>query len=116
MAFVFFAVNHELSMADMMFKGFMREGQILEQQEIDKIRHIPTIVVQGRYDCVCPVSVIGVISNFQLLNYRQATTAWALKKAWPEITLHIIPDAGHSSRETGTAKKLVEATDKFADL
>ncbi|KAF9267825.1 proline iminopeptidase [Marasmius fiardii PR-910] len=80
-------------------EGFMRDGQLLEKQEIDKIRHIPTIVVQGRYDVVCP-----------------ATTAYALKKAWPEITLEIVPDAGHSSREPGIAKLLVEATNKFADL
>jgi len=79
--------------------GFMRDGQLLEEQEIDKIRHIPTIVVQGRYDVVCP-----------------ATTAYDLKKVWPEITLHIVPDAGHSSREPGTAKLLVQATDQFADL
>ncbi|TFY58696.1 hypothetical protein EVJ58_g6251 [Rhodofomes roseus] len=79
--------------------GFMRDGQLLEQQEIDKIRHIPCIVVQGRYDVVCP-----------------ATTAYDLKKVWPEITLHIVPDAGHSAREPGTAKLLVEAADKFADL
>ncbi|KAG7451222.1 proline iminopeptidase [Guyanagaster necrorhizus] len=79
--------------------GFMRDGQLLEQQEIDKIRHIPTVVIQGRYDVVCP-----------------ATTAYALKKVWPEIELHIVPDAGHSSREPGIAKLLVEATDKFADL
>jgi len=79
--------------------GFMRDGQLLEKQEIDKIRHIPTIVVQGRYDVVCP-----------------ATTAYALKKAWPEIILHIVPDAGHSSGETGNAKLLVQATDQFADL
>jgi len=80
-------------------EGFMREGQLLESQEIDKIRHIPTIVVQGRYDVVCPI-----------------TTAYALKKVFPEITLHIVPDAGHSSFETGIAKLLVEATDSFADL
>ncbi|KAJ7650157.1 proline iminopeptidase [Roridomyces roridus] len=77
--------------------GFMRDGQLLEKQEIDKIRHIPTVVVQGRYDVVCP-----------------ATTAHQLKKVWPEITLHIVPDAGHSSREKGIAALLVEATDKFA--
>ncbi|KAL0954999.1 hypothetical protein HGRIS_003924 [Hohenbuehelia grisea] len=80
-------------------EGFMRDGQLLETQEIDKIRHIPTVVVQGRYDVVCP-----------------ATTAYALKKVWPEITFHIVPNAGHSAREEGTAKLLVEATDKFADL
>lgn len=41
----------------------------------------------------------------------QATTAYALKKVWPEITLHIVPDAGHSSREPGTAKLLVKVRD-----
>lgn len=80
-------------------EGFMRDGQLLEKQSVDKIRHIPTIIVQGRYDVVCP-----------------ATTAYALKKAFPEATLHIVPDAGHSSREPGIAKLLVEATDKFADI
>jgi len=80
-------------------EGFMRDGQLLEVQEIDKIRHIPTVVVQGRYDVVCPI-----------------TTAHALKKVFPEITLHVVPDAGHSAREPGTAKLLVEATDNFADL
>ncbi|KAG6847243.1 hypothetical protein H0H93_009306, partial [Arthromyces matolae] len=80
-------------------EGFMRDGQLLEKQGIDKIRHIPTVVVQGRYDVVCP-----------------ATTAYALKKVFPELELHIVPDAGHSSRETGIAKLLVEATNKFADI
>ncbi|KAF8627055.1 hypothetical protein AX17_006395 [Amanita inopinata Kibby_2008] len=80
-------------------EGFMRDGQLLEQQAIDKIRRIPTVVVQGRYDVVCPT-----------------TTAYALKKAFPELTLHIVPDAGHSSREPGISKLLVEATDGFADL
>ncbi|KAL0579608.1 hypothetical protein V5O48_002380 [Marasmius crinis-equi] len=62
-------------------------------------RHIPTIVVQGRYDLVCP-----------------PVTAWDLKKVWPEITLHIVPGAGHASNEPGIEKLLLEATDKFADL
>ncbi|KAH9902859.1 proline iminopeptidase [Cubamyces lactineus] len=79
--------------------GFMRDGQLLEKQEIDKIRHIPCVVVQGRYDVVCP-----------------ATTAYDLKKVWPELTLHIVPDAGHSSREPGIAKLLVKATDDFAHI
>lgn len=80
-------------------KGFMREGQLLEKQEIDKIRHIPCVVVQGRYDVVCPIK-----------------TAWDLKRAWPEIELHVVPDAGHSAREVGTSKLLIKATDRFADL
>ncbi|TBU49814.1 proline iminopeptidase [Dichomitus squalens] len=79
--------------------GFMRDGQLLDKQEIDQIRHIPCVIVQGRYDVVCP-----------------ATTAFALKKVWPEVTLHIVPDAGHSSREPGTAKLLVKATDEFAHI
>ncbi|KAJ7227258.1 proline iminopeptidase [Mycena pura] len=79
--------------------GFFRDGQLLEVQEIDKIRHIPCVIVQGRYDVVCP-----------------ATTALALKKVWPELTLHMVPDAGHSSREKGIAELLVKATDGFADL
>ncbi|CAE6436160.1 unnamed protein product [Rhizoctonia solani] len=80
-------------------EGFMRQGQLLEKQSIDKIRHIPTIVVQGRYDVVCPT-----------------TTAWALKREWPDIELQIVPDAGHSAREPATAKLLTEAADKFASL
>jgi len=63
----------------------------------------------------------------------QAKTAWELKKVWPELELHIVPDAGHSARELGTSKMLVEvgnnptyfparnlrlpqAADKFVDL
>src|SRR5258708_11161692 len=65
-------------------------------------RHIPTIAVQGRYDVVCPVCPQ---TNYRTCNAvygnPQATTAYALKKAWPEITLHIVPDAGHSSLESG---------------
>ncbi|KIL67669.1 hypothetical protein M378DRAFT_185689 [Amanita muscaria Koide BX008] len=80
-------------------EGFMRDGQLLEQQSIDKIRHIPTVIVQGRYDVVCP-----------------ATTAYALKKAFPELTFYIVHDAGHSAREPGISKLLVEATDRFADI
>jgi len=80
-------------------EGWMRDGQLLEAQSIDKIRHIPTVIVQGRYDVVCP-----------------ATTAWALKKAMPSAELHIVPDAGHSAREEGISKLLVEATDKFREL
>lgn len=78
--------------------GFMKEGQLLEKQSIDKIRHIPCIVVQGRYDVVCP-----------------ATTAYALKKEWPEIELHLTL-AGHSAREEANAALLVEAADKFKTL
>lgn len=77
----------------------MRDGQLLEVKEIDKIRQIPCTIVQGRYDAVCP-----------------ATTAWELHKAWPEAEFFMIADAGHSAKEPGIAKALVEATNKYAKL
>lgn len=78
-------------------KGFFKEdGWILNN--IEKIRHIPAWIVQGRYDVVCP-----------------AVSAWELHKAWPESTLHIIADAGHSASEPGIKSKLIEATDYFSD-
>jgi len=49
-----------------------------------------------------------LITPFYYRHHHQPTTAWALKKVWPEITLHIVPDAGHSSRELGITKLLVE--------
>ena len=63
---------------------------------IDRIRHIPAVIVHGRYDVICPVM-----------------NAWDLHHAWPEASLKIIPDAGHASTELGTAAALVEATDSF---
>ena len=65
-------------------------------EHIDRIRHIPAVIVQGRYDIVCPVM-----------------SAWDLHRAWPDATLKIIPDAGHASLEPGIASALVEATDNF---
>ena len=72
-----------------------KETQLID--DVPKIRHIPAVIVQGRYDVVCP-----------------ARSAWALKKAWPEVDLRIVPDAGHSAFEPGTARELVKATDRFA--
>lgn len=64
--------------------------------DIGKIRHIPGVIVQGRYDVVAPI-----------------VSAWDLHRAWPEAELRIIPDAGHSAFEPGITSALVEATDKF---
>lgn len=78
-----------------MNKGFFPEdGWILNN--ISKIRHIPSWIVQGRYDVVCP-----------------AISAYELNQNWPESKLHIIPDAGHSASEPGIRSKLIEATDYF---
>ncbi len=65
-------------------------------ENVDKIRHIPCVIVQGRYDVVCPM-----------------TSAWDLHRAWPEADLQIIPDAGHSITEPGIVDALVNATDRF---
>jgi proline iminopeptidase len=73
---------------------FEREGQLLE--DVGRIRNIPAVIVQGRYDVVCPV-----------------VTAWELCRAWPEAELVIVPDAGHASYEPGIASALVAATDRY---
>lgn len=65
-------------------------------ENVGKIRHIPCVIVQGRYDVVCPM-----------------TSAWDLHRAWPEADLRIIPDAGHSITEPGNVDALVDATDRF---
>jgi proline iminopeptidase len=76
-------------------KGFFaRESQLLD--DIPKIRHIPTVIVQGRYDVVCPL-----------------VNAWDLHRAFPEADLRIVPDAGHSAFEPGNVHELVLATDRF---
>ena len=74
--------------------GFLDEGQLLRRA--DRLAGIPGVIVQGRYDVVCP-----------------ATSAWALHQAWPDAQLHIIDDAGHSFDEPGIAHALIEATDAF---
>ncbi|MGW0036148.1 prolyl aminopeptidase [Gordonia sp. NPDC003376] len=76
--------------------GFLDDGQLL--RDIDRIAHIPAVIVQGRYDVVCPMR-----------------SAWDLHRAWPSATLHIVDDAGHASFEPGIAHHLIEATDAFAD-
>ena len=64
--------------------------------DVGRIRHIPGVIVQGRYDVVCPM-----------------TSAWDLHRAWPEADFHVVPDAGHAATEPGTTHHLVEATDRF---
>ncbi|GAC69477.1 prolyl aminopeptidase [Gordonia soli] len=75
--------------------GFIADGQLLAN--IDRIADIPGVIVQGRYDVVCP-----------------ARSAWDLHRAWPGADLHIVDDAGHASYEPGIRHRLIEATDRFA--
>ena len=73
---------------------FVEDGHILNN--VEKIKHIPTTIVQGRYDMVCPT-----------------ISAWELHKALPESKLIIVPDAGHSMGEASIARELVNATDNI---
>jgi proline iminopeptidase len=78
-------------------RGWLTEGrELLEKANLDKMRHIPGVIVQGRYDVVCP-----------------AESAFDLSRAWPEAKLHIVGDAGHSAHEPGNVDALVHATDSF---
>lgn len=76
---------------------FERESQLLDR--VDRIRKIPAVIVQGRYDVVCP-----------------AVSAWELHRAWPEADFRLVPDAGHSAYEPGNLHEQILATDRFADL
>ncbi len=77
-------------------RGFLEtDDQLL--RNVSRIRHIPAVIVQGRYDVVCPME-----------------SAWALHRAWPEADLIITPDAGHSAFDPPNSRALVAATDRFA--
>jgi len=79
----------------MVNKGWIEEGALLRGAE--KLRGIPAVIVQGRYDCCTP-----------------PVTAWDLHKAWPEAELNIVPDGGHLFNEPGILDGLIRATDRFA--
>ncbi|MEM6433887.1 MAG: prolyl aminopeptidase [Cyanobacteria bacterium P01_D01_bin.115] len=65
----------------------------------DRLRSLPGVIVQGRYDVVCPMK-----------------TAWELHQAWPEAEFVVVPNAGHSATEPGIISALVDASDRFANL
>jgi len=91
-----------LSLARIETHYFMNKGFFTSEDElldgIDNIRHIPSVIVQGRYDVVCPM-----------------TTAWELASRWPEADFRVVGDAGHSAYEPGITHELVSATDAFLD-
>jgi proline iminopeptidase len=76
-------------------RGWLEEGQLIH--DAGKLRDIPGVIVQGRYDMACP-----------------AETAWALHKAWPEARFEMIEGAGHAYNEPGILDALIRATDSFA--
>ncbi len=77
-------------------RGFLEsDDQLL--RNAPRLARIPAVIVQGRYDVVCPIR-----------------SAWDLHRAWPEADLRIVPNAGHSAFEPGNTHELVRATDAFA--
>lgn len=74
--------------------GFLEEDQLI--RNVDRIRHLPAMIVQGRYDVICP-----------------PLTAFRLHAAWPQARFEVIGDAGHSGYEPGIARALVHATEQF---
>ena len=78
-------------------KGFLEDENQLIEPGIDIIRNIPTTIVQGRYDIVCPM-----------------TTAWELSKNWPEANLIVAPSSGHTAFEKEITHELIKATEEFA--
>lgn len=79
---------------------YMQHGAFMDDdaliRNIAKIRHLPAVIVQGRYDVICP-----------------PVSAYRLHQAWPEAAYHVIGDAGHAAMEPGIASALVQATEDF---
>lgn len=75
--------------------GWMDEGQLIRDAE--KLRDIPGVIVQGRYDIACPPQ-----------------TAWDLHQAWPEAEFIMVEGQGHALSQPGILHHLIETTDRFA--
>jgi proline iminopeptidase len=76
-------------------RGFFEtDDQII--RDLPKIRHIPAVLVQGRYDMCTPMR-----------------TAWDIHKAWPEAEFRVVGDAGHAGSESGIVHELVSTTDRY---
>ncbi len=73
---------------------FLQDGQLLA--EAHRLKPIPGVIIQGRYDVVTP-----------------PVTAWDLHRAWPEAQFIMVADAGHTATEPGITDALVRATDRF---
>ncbi|HEY1299722.1 MAG TPA: alpha/beta fold hydrolase, partial [Stellaceae bacterium] len=81
------------------FSHHLFEGEADLLTRIGAIRHLPAVIVQGRYDMVCPIG-----------------SADALARTWPEAEYVIVPDAGHSAMEPGIREQLVLATERMKRL
>lgn len=77
---------------------FLKDDELISKQGVDKIRNIPGVIIQGRYDMVC---------SFE--------TAWELHRLWPEAKFETVHDAGHETDEPGIVDALIRWTDKFSN-
>lgn len=77
--------------------AFLSEGELLGA--VPRFRHVPAVIVHGRYDMLCPVD--GAVE---------------LAEEWRTAALTIVPDAGHAALEPGIRRALIEATDRFRAL
>jgi len=74
---------------------FLQDNELMDK--IGAVRTLPAIIVQGRYDVICPIK-----------------TAHALHLAWPNSELVVVDDAGHSGMEPGISRALARAADIMA--
>lgn len=66
---------------------------------IDKFRHVPAVIIHGRYDVICPLS-----------------TAYRLHQAWPEADYIVVPDGGHAAMDPAIRSRLIAATENAKSL
>lgn len=78
------------------FFDWKGEDNLIHPTRIARLAGIPAVIVQGRYDVVCPMR-----------------SAWDLHKAWPAAEFIVIPDSGHSAFDVGIQRALLDATDRF---
>ena len=74
--------------------AFFSDDQLIHN--VGRITHLPAVIIQGRYDVVCP-----------------ALSAWRLHEAWPQANFQMIEDAGHAAFEPGITRALVAATESY---
>lgn len=67
--------------------------------KVEQLRTIPTTIIQGRYDAICPID-----------------TAYKLHLAWPEADYIVVPDAGHSALDPKLRSRLIEATENYKSI
>ncbi len=82
---------------------YFRNGVIKPEdsllKDINVFRAIPSVIVQGRYDVICPMQ-----------------TAYRLHQAWPEADYIVVPDAGHSALDPAVRSRLIGATENARTL